>query len=116
MLASKGFAIAFVSENADDAVDRYLGCEKKPDLVIMDRRLKESSGVDAACRIAASDPGARFLFATADADPGLVDTVPGVVEILQKPFAMVTLFTAIERGLSRDEGIPQQRRQASSLA
>ena len=116
MLASKGYAIAFVSANADDAVDRYLSCEKKPDLVIMDRRLKESSGVDAACRIVASDPGARFLFATADADRSLVNEVPGVVEVLQKPFAMVTLFTAIERELARDESSPYQRRQVSSLA
>lgn len=116
MLASKGYGIAFVSADADDAVDMYASCEKKPDLVIMDRRLKKSSGIDAACRIATMDPGARILFATADADSSLTDGVPGVVGVLQKPFSMIALLTSIERAIVRDDTGLYPRRQVPSLA
>jgi DNA-binding response OmpR family regulator len=116
VLASKGYAIAFVSANADDAVARYAHCEKKPDLVIMDRQLYRSSGIDAACRITAMDPGARILFATADADLCLAADVPGVAGVLQKPFSLATLFAAIETALVRDEAGRSPRRRAPSLA
>lgn len=116
MLASKGYRIAFVSADADDAVHQYLSCEKKPDLVIMDRRLKSSSGDDAACRIAAMDPEARILFATADASQEFAASLPGVVGVLQKPFPMIALLTAIDKALMRDETGSYRRRQATSLA
>jgi DNA-binding NarL/FixJ family response regulator len=116
MLASKGYAIAFMSADADEAVDNYACCKKKPDLVIMDRRLKQSSGIDAACRIAAIDPAARILFATADADRDLAAGVPGVVGILQKPFPMGAFFMAIECALARDDSSPCPRRHVPSLA
>lgn len=116
VLTTKGYAIAFISAEADDAVDRYARCEKKPDLVIMDRQLKRSSGIDAAWRIAAMDPGARILFATADADMCVAAGVPGVTGVLQKPFSMVALFAAIERSLIRDDTGPCPRRQIPSFA
>jgi DNA-binding response OmpR family regulator len=116
VLASRGYAIAFVSANADDAVARYAHCAKKPDLVIMDRQLYRSSGIDAACRITAMDPGASILFATADADLCIAADVPGVVGVLQKPFSMTSLFAAIESALVRDEAGRQLRRRAPSFA
>jgi DNA-binding NtrC family response regulator len=116
MLASRGYAIAFVSADADDAVKCYRECEKKPDLVIMDQQLCRSSGIDAAGRIAAMDPGACILFATADADLCRAACVPGVAGILQKPFSMGAFFTAIESALVREESSQYSRRQASSFA
>jgi CheY-like chemotaxis protein len=116
VLASRGYAIAFVSANADDAVANYAHCEKKPDLVIMDRQLTRSSGIDAACRITALDPGARILFATADAEVCLAADIPGVTGVLQKPFSLATLFAAIESALVRDEAGHLPRRRAPSFA
>jgi DNA-binding NarL/FixJ family response regulator len=116
MLASKGYGIAFISADADDAVDSYASCKKKPDLVIMDRQLKKSSGIDAARRITTMDPGARILFATADADLCIAAMVPGVRGVLQKPFSTVALFAAIERALVREDLVPSPRRQVPSFA
>jgi DNA-binding NtrC family response regulator len=116
MLASRGYAIAFMSADADDAVKCYEECEKKPDLVIMDQQLYRSSGIDAAERIAAMDPGACILFATADADLCREARVPGVAGVLQKPFSMGDFFAAIERALVREESSHYPRRQVSSLA
>ena len=99
MLAAKGYGIAYMAANADDAVDRYARCATKPDLVIMDRRLDRSSGLEAARRILDMHPEARILFATADDSEGLRGP-PGIVGILQKPFSMEAMFGAIERALA----------------
>ena len=99
MLSAKGYDIAYISANADDAVDLYERSSKKPDLVIMDRRLEGSSGVDAALRILEHDPEARILFATADADHDLPEGSPGIVGVLLKPFSMEAMFRAIEEAL-----------------
>lgn len=114
-LASRGHSIAFVSADADEAVDMYASREKKPDLVIIDRRLNGSSGIDAAFRIAGMDPGARILFATADADLCFAAGVPGVAGVLQKPFLMGDLLAAIESALARDGAIRYPRRRTSTL-
>lgn len=116
MLASKGYEISFVSADADDAVKCYEECQKKPDLVIMDQQLYRSSGIDAAGRIAAMDPGACILFATADAEMCLEAHVPGVAGVLQKPFSMGAFFAAIESALVRKESSKYLRRQVLSLA
>ena len=96
MLERKGYHIAYVSASADDAVRAYE--RTRPDLVIMDKRLAGcSSGVDAARRILDSDPGARILFATADADA--VDGDQRFLGVLQKPFTLDVMMRAIEGAL-----------------
>ena len=104
MLAAKGYDVAYVSASANDAVDRYARCEKKPDLVIMDRRLDGSSGMDAARRILDMHPGARILFATAEADGDIPRGRPGIVGALQKPFSMEAMFLSIESALADGGG------------
>ncbi len=102
VLKSKGYSVAYVSGNAEDAVCKYEHCPVKPDLVIMDRRLHGSSGEEAARRICTMHPDARILFATADADQEL-SSQPGVVGVLQKPFSMDTMFRAIEGAIGDDD-------------
>lgn len=116
ILMSKGYRVAYVSASADDAVSMYALCEQKPDLVIMDRRLKESSGIDAARRIVEMHPEAKILFATADADRCFGADIPGTVGALQKPFSMTELFAAIERALAWDSSGHRPRRKVPSFA
>lgn len=101
ILESRGHHIAYVSASADDAVCKYTSCVSKPDLVIMDRRLTKSSGLDAAERILAADPGARILFASADSDMIKMSGQPGVVGVLQKPFSMDAMLHAIDGALGQ---------------
>jgi DNA-binding response OmpR family regulator len=114
ILTSKGYTVAYVSANADDAVNSYAQCSQKPDLVIMDRRLEGSSGVDAARRILEMHPAARILFATADAEQCIMAN--GAAGVLQKPFSMSELFAAIERALALDDNRHYPRRQVPSFA
>jgi CheY-like chemotaxis protein len=103
MLESRGHDIAYVSASADDAVSKYARCARRPDLVIVDGRLADSSsGVDAARRILAADPCARILFATADAEAGRMAGRPGVLGVLQKPFSMGAMLGAIDGALSSE--------------
>jgi DNA-binding response OmpR family regulator len=109
VLTSRGYRIAYMSASADDAVNSYAQCPQKPDLVIMDQRLDDSSGIDAARRIVEMHPEARIMFATAEADQCLAAEIPGTTGVLQKPFSMSELFTAIERALTREEsGFPRR--------
>lgn len=104
VLKSKGYSVAYVSANAEDAVCKYEHCPVKPDLVIMDGRLQDSSGEEAARRICRMHPGARILFATADADRDLHSIQPNVVGVLQKPFSMDAMFRAIEGAIGDGQG------------
>lgn len=103
VLKTKGYSVAYVSANAEDAVCMYEHCPVKPDLVIMDRRLDNSSGEEAAQRICRMHPEARILFATADTDKDL-SSQPNVVGVLQKPFSMDAMFRAIEGAIGNGDG------------
>ncbi|OPY30397.1 MAG: two-component response regulator [Methanocella sp. PtaU1.Bin125] len=103
VLKSKGYRVAYVSADAEDAVCKYEHCPVKPDLVIMDRRLENSSGEEAAQRICRLHPGARILFATADTDHSQLSGQPNVVGVLQKPFSLDAMFRAIEGAIGDGE-------------
>ncbi len=58
--------IAALGANADDAVRLY--SEHRPDVALLDIRMGEATGIDAAKRILEFDPEARVLFLTTFSD------------------------------------------------
>ena len=58
--------VAALGSNADDAVRLYK--EYKPDVALLDIRMGEVTGLDAARQIIADDPEARVLFLTTFSD------------------------------------------------
>ena len=58
--------VAALGSNADDAVRLYK--EHKPDVALLDIRMGEVTGLDAAKQIIALDPDARVLFLTTFSD------------------------------------------------
>lgn len=58
--------VAALGSNADDAVRLYK--EHKPDVALLDIRMGEVTGLDAARQIIADDPEARVLFLTTFSD------------------------------------------------
>ncbi|HMK46781.1 MAG TPA: response regulator [Methanocella sp.] len=104
-LTSGGYEIAFMSGRVDQAVRAYEECTRKPVLVIMDVRLEDGSGIDAAIKILSSDASARFLFATADSDQLSPVTVSGIVGILQKPFSLKAFISAVNRAMIQQHRI-----------
>lgn len=55
-----------IGNNADDAVRLYK--EYNPDIILMDIRMGEKTGIDAGKRIVAENPNAKILFLTTFAD------------------------------------------------
>ena len=100
VLKSRGYSVSFAASGVEEAVKAYEASPEKPSLVIMDVRLVDGTGIDAAEKIALADPGARFLFATADADAICSLHVQGASGVLQKPFSLKDLLDSISRALS----------------
>lgn len=59
-------SVPVMGNNADEAVALYI--EYKPDIILMDIRMGEKTGIDAGKRIVAENPDAKILFLTTFAD------------------------------------------------
>lgn len=100
VLKSRGYSVSFTASGVDEAVKAYEASAEKPSLVIMDVRLVDGTGFDAAEQIASANPDARFLFATADADAVSDMAVHGTTGVLQKPFSLKDLLDSISSSLA----------------
>lgn len=100
VLKSQGYDVSFTASGVEEAVRAYEASHEKPALVIMDVRLGDGTGFDAAEKITSSNPGARFLFATADADVVNRMAVKGTTGVLQKPFSLRDMMKSINLALS----------------
>jgi len=100
MLTSLGYIV--VGEAGDGRSAVYLAREVRPDLVIMDIKMPELDGIEAA-RILTEEQIAPVLLLTAYSDQQLVARArqAGVVGYLVKPFREPDLAPAIEVALAR---------------
>lgn len=64
--SDKEIQVPVIGNSADEAVELYK--EYKPDIILMDIRMGEKTGIDAGKRIVAENPDARILFLTTFAD------------------------------------------------
>ncbi|WP_424359364.1 response regulator [Methanocella sp. MCL-LM] len=99
-LKSRGYSVSFTASGVEEAVRAYEASLEKPSLVIMDVRLVDGTGFDAAEKIALANPEARFLFATADADVVSSMVVSGMTGVLQKPFSLKEMLDSIGMALA----------------
>ena len=100
MLAGLGYLVAGEAGDGMSAVNQAR--ELRPDLVIMDIRMPELDGIEAA-RMLTSEDIAPVLLLTAYSEPELVQraTQAGVIGYLVKPFREAQLGPAIDVTLSR---------------
>lgn len=61
-----GFTLADWAFTGEEAVEKYRGRTKDPDLIIMDHRLPGMNGVETMLQILRMDPSAKILFVSAD--------------------------------------------------
>src|SRR5689334_18489969 len=97
-----GLNYLVVGESGDGASAVNLARELRPDLVIMDIRMPEMDGIEAARALTAEDI-APVLLLTAYSEPDLVAraTEAGVIGYLVKPFREAQLGPAIDVTLTR---------------
>ena len=88
--------ICFVAYDGLEAVKKYMECNPKPNVVIMDYRLPIMSGIDAMKEIRKIDPTARFIFISAD--PNVKDDAikAGATMFLVKPVSFKIILKEVK--------------------
>jgi AmiR/NasT family two-component response regulator len=114
MLGGMDYEVAGEASDGKSAVE--LARKLKPDLVIMDIKMPELDGIEAA-RVLTSEEVAPVLMLTAYSDPDLVQraTQAGVINYLVKPFREAQLGPAIEVTLARFREFGQLRKELGDM-
>src|SRR5512144_2678382 len=113
-LEKLGHQVVAEAENGVQAVEAARA--HKPDAIIMDIRMPEMDGIEAARRIVNDTPCA-ILFLTAFSDEALVEQASdsGALAYLMKPFRKEDLAPALEVAVRRFRQIQSQGKEIAEL-
>jgi AmiR/NasT family two-component response regulator len=114
-LEELGYVVCAEARTGNEAVE--LARELEPEVAILDVKMPDGDGVEAARRILADRP-IPILLLTAYSDPELVGRAAraGVFAYLVKPFQASELMPAIETAIARHGELDELRVQAASIA
>src|SRR5712692_6750841 len=114
-LEDLGYVVCAEARTGNEAVE--LARELAPEVAILDVKMPDGDGVEAARRILA-DRRIPILLLTAYSDPELVGRAAraGVFAYLVKPFQASELMPAIETAIARHGELDELRGEATSLA
>jgi AmiR/NasT family two-component response regulator len=114
-LEDLGYVVCAEARTGNEAVE--LARELEPEVAILDVKMPDGDGVEAARRILADRP-IPILLLTAYSDPELVGRAArvGVFAYLVKPFRASELMPAIETAIARHSELDELRGQVASLA
>lgn len=113
-LEKLGHQVVAEAENGVQAVEAARA--HRPDAIIMDIRMPEMDGIEAARRIVGENPCA-ILFLTAFSDEALVEQASetGALAYLMKPFRKEDLAPALEVAVRRYRQIQNQSKEINEL-
>jgi two-component system, chemotaxis family, chemotaxis protein CheY len=88
--------ICFVAYDGLEAVKKFMECNPKPHVVIMDYRLPIMNGIDAMKEIKKIAPTAKFIFLSAD--PNVKDEAlkAGATKFLVKPVSFKIILKEVQ--------------------
>ena len=114
-LADAGFDVCAEARNGAEAV--ALAVSERPDLAILDVKMPELDGIDAARRILAERPIPIVMLTAYDQEELVARAVEaGVFGYLVKPFRESDLLPAIRAARARHAELEALREEAESLA
>jgi response regulator NasT len=115
MLESAGFDVCAEARDGEEAV--ALAASKRPDLAVLDVKMPELDGIEAARRILDENP-IPIVMLTAYGQDELVSRAveAGVFGYLVKPFREADLLPAIKTARARHDELVALREEAESLA
>jgi AmiR/NasT family two-component response regulator len=114
-LEEAGYVVCAEARNGKEAVE--LAQAKQPDIIVLDVKMPELDGIEAARRIL-GERSVPILLLTAYTDEKLVQRAAqaGVYAYLVKPFRTNELMPAIETAIARHEEMTALREEAGTLA
>lgn len=110
LLEAEGLVVCAEARDGQEAVD--LARETQPDAAILDMKMPNLDGIEAARRIYAERP-APIVMLTAYADPALVERAigAGVFAYLVKPFRSGDVVPTLRAAVARHEELLVSRRE-----
>lgn len=114
LLEGQGYEV--VGEAADGQIAIDLARKLKPDVIIMDIRMPNLDGIEAA-KVLTQEEIAPIIFLTAYSDKELVEKAKevGVIAYIVKPFKESDLFPAIEIAIARFREFQLLRKEVADL-
>ncbi len=99
MLKLNGYKVVGIAEDGVEAVEMFNSFSNKPKVILMDHRMPEKSGIEAAKEILQIDKRVKIVFLTGDASIEEMAYSIGVFSFNVKPFTLNDLMNEIKRAI-----------------
>jgi len=97
ILKLKGYTVLATAYDGDEAIKKLRSMNAFPDIIILDHRMPNKSGVETMAEIIEVRKDAKILFVSADIMVEKEAINNGASGFLPKPFRMYELIDAMER-------------------
>lgn len=102
MLEATGYTIAGKAYNGEAALELFNSLDIKPEIILMDHRLPNKSGLEATKEILKIDRSVKIIFTTADTEIKKQALEVGAVCVVTKPFVFGDILNCIEKALNHN--------------
>ena len=99
----RGIEICFVAFDGIEAVKKYVDCDPKPHMIIMDYRLPIMDGIDATKEILKINSDAKIIFLSADIQAREEAMRAGAFMFIKKPVSIKTITDAVESAIGEKQ-------------
>jgi len=98
----KKLRISFVAYDGIDALEQFRNIVCPPDVILIDHRMPNMTGLEAMKRMLEIDPRGRFVFLSADEDVREQPLEAGAKAFLKKPASINEIYSVIVRVLDEE--------------
>jgi len=92
----EGFTVIGTASSGDEAINKFKNYKTKPDIIIMDHRMPNKSGLEVMREIFESGNKTKIIFASADENIKEMALKLGAYDFLSKPFSSSELIGKIK--------------------
>ena len=103
MMNILGHTIVANAYNGEEAIEKYVSLNPKPDIILMDQRMPVMNGIEATNEILRINPSALIIFVSADDSISEETVTVGAVGFLTKPVRSKEIQVALRVALKDKE-------------
>ena len=97
ILTLKGFELAGIANDGEEAVSMFKSFSKKPEIILMDHRMPTKNGIEASKEILQINGDTKIIFLSADDSIKEEALSIGAFSFRNKPFTIKQLIDEINR-------------------